>query len=396
MPDAFIVMQIGNAELDRICREIVFPAVKSAGLAPRRIDLHNDGGLMVAEIMTLIERSDLIIADLTNERPNCYLEVGYALGLGRSRNLLLTCRRDHLPGEPGWSDDGPKVHFDLAGFDLLLWDPDDLPAYADELERRISRRLALIGDERPSAEAGFVTPSPWYAEIRTAALERLPQCAGEGYFEIAFSLSPGSNLRVQQSRLLQAARSSMIRTFGWPIGIVLEAEEHRPRPTGDGITAEVCGTRWDDERSYDRWELRVNGSFYLLESLFEDQRGHPNELFFDTRIQRVTEALLYCGRLYDHLGVSPDRRVDFSVRHGGLSERTLAAANTARHLSGTRRCAVDQHETSTSFVLGELGAQLTDLVQETCGELFVLFDFFELGRSVYEEFVDRFVAGRAH
>ena len=36
----------------------------------------------------------MIVADITNERPNCYLEVGYAMGLGKKANLILTARED--------------------------------------------------------------------------------------------------------------------------------------------------------------------------------------------------------------------------------------------------------------------------------------------------------------
>jgi hypothetical protein len=33
------------------------------------------------------------VADLPSERPNCYLEVGYALGVGKFTNLVLTEKR---------------------------------------------------------------------------------------------------------------------------------------------------------------------------------------------------------------------------------------------------------------------------------------------------------------
>jgi hypothetical protein len=36
------------------------------------------GRILQSEIANFINKSKIIIADLTNERPNCYLEVGYA------------------------------------------------------------------------------------------------------------------------------------------------------------------------------------------------------------------------------------------------------------------------------------------------------------------------------
>ncbi len=81
MATAFIIVQIGNPELDAVCKEAIVPALETCGLEAKRIDKHNQGGLLKSEIIQLIESSDIIIADLTNERPNCYLEVGYAMGV---------------------------------------------------------------------------------------------------------------------------------------------------------------------------------------------------------------------------------------------------------------------------------------------------------------------------
>ena len=78
---AFVIMQIGNPELDRICRDVIVPAAENCGLQVKRVDKHNDGKLLKGEIVRLISESDILIADLTNERPNCYLEVGLAMGL---------------------------------------------------------------------------------------------------------------------------------------------------------------------------------------------------------------------------------------------------------------------------------------------------------------------------
>lgn len=391
MADAFVIMQIGDPTMDAVYRDAIAPAIGAAGLTARRIDQDNEGGLLNAEIMASIERSDVIVADLTNERPNCYLEVGYALGLGRHRNLVLTVREDHLPGHPAHVAGGAKVHFDLAGYDLLLWRPDDLPALAAELEQRIRRRLALLAGVRPS-EIGAEPEEPWFADARANAIEAIRTGVGPGFMELQLELEPPKVER-RQTELLDAARAAQIRTFGWPIGLVLNSDEDRPHPTGSSIRARVESTRIDDERTFDFWELRTDGDFFMVHSLFEDQRGHPDQLFFDTRVVRVTEALLYAGRLYDRLEVAPDHLVRVTVRHGGLQGRRLVAANRARHLSIERQAHADESVASVNFALGELDGQLVELVEGLLTPLFELFDFFELGHEVYESLVDGFVSG---
>jgi nucleoside 2-deoxyribosyltransferase len=95
MKQAFIIMQIGNPALDKVCEDAILPSLRENGFDPKRVDKHNQGGLLKNEIIKFIENSDIIIADLINERPNCYLEIGYAMGVGKLRNLILTAREDH-------------------------------------------------------------------------------------------------------------------------------------------------------------------------------------------------------------------------------------------------------------------------------------------------------------
>jgi len=68
-----------------------------------------------------IRRSRLVIADLTEERPNVYMEVGYALSAGIP--LILTFHK--RTGRPPWDRvdvGGNKVAFDLAAFRYVGYD----------------------------------------------------------------------------------------------------------------------------------------------------------------------------------------------------------------------------------------------------------------------------------
>ena len=45
MNQAFIIMQIGNEQLDKVCDEAIVPAIKENNLDPMRVDKHNRGNL---------------------------------------------------------------------------------------------------------------------------------------------------------------------------------------------------------------------------------------------------------------------------------------------------------------------------------------------------------------
>jgi hypothetical protein len=51
---------------------------------------------------------------------------------------------------------------------------------------------------------------------------------------------------------------------------------------------------------------RSTGDFYLLQSLFEDDRD-SNAIFFNSRLIRVTESLMFAANLYEALGVPGDK-----------------------------------------------------------------------------------------
>ena len=141
---AFVIMQIGDDQIERVYDLAIAPALRACGLRPQRVDRHNQGGLLHSEIISFIEESQVIVADLTNERPNCYLEIGYAIGTRNVTRLVLCAREDHHADSPNYRREGPKVHFDLSGYDILFWHPDRLDAFRAELKKRVQRRQLLL------------------------------------------------------------------------------------------------------------------------------------------------------------------------------------------------------------------------------------------------------------
>ncbi len=379
-------MQIGDRDLDRVCAEAIVPALEACGLAARRVDKHNEGGLLKSEIIRFLQESDIIIADLTNERPNVYLEIGYAMGLDKFRQLLLMAREDHFTDSPNHMTNGPKIHFDLAGYDILAWQQDKVPELRTELEKRIRRRLAVVGQR--SLQATPTWNDTWIGLQRESALVGLANSGRSGYMEVRAALSP-PKLAKTQTELNEAAQQAPIHTFGWPIGIYLHKDGAKPVPRADGISAEVKGS----QESYDYWTIRRDGDFYFLGSLFEDERT-SGKLFFDTRIVRVTEAVLYCLRLYSALGVDRAHTLSIAIRFGGLRDRTLTSATGRRSLSFDRQSHEDISDAEVTGTLDEIEAHLLERVKDLIAPTFTLFDFFALGDPVYAEIVNNFAAGR--
>jgi len=386
MARAFVIMQIGNPELDKIYNSVIAPSIEACGLEPKRVDKHNEGGLLKSEIISFLQDSEIIIADLTNERPNCYLEIGYAMGIDKFKNLILTVREDHFPESPNFVKGDPKIHFDLAGYDILSWQQDKISQFRIELEKRIRRRLLIVTPSVKPTEL-IIWDNPWIEKHRNIATEGIKKHNLSGLMEIRFTIFP-PKLNKSQADLNEAARSSEIHTFGWPIGVYLGNTPQKPHPTSEGIVAEIFTA------SYDYWTIKKTGDFYSLISLFEDKRGYPGDIFFDTRIVRITESILYCARLYSFLGIDRTQTIYFAIRHASLKGREITAANSGRHLRHYEKAIEDKVETTVTFSLQQIDTNLVELVKELTRPLFVLFGFFELSDSVYEDIVEKFTRGQ--
>jgi hypothetical protein len=310
---------------------------------------------------------------------------------------------------------GPRLYIDFSN-------DAQYPAKLEELTREIHQAPAFLrpplgenpfkGEVIESAEpvrvagpsgatsAGVpILNGDWFNAQHTTATGGLtrvnitvePASALTGAMEVRLGLHNGLNK--SQMELLSAMRASEIRTFGWPIAVLLENRpEYRPRPFGDGIRAEIAIA--DGRTSYDYWAVRKNGDFYLLQSLFEDSRDR-NVLFFNTRIVRVTEALMFADNLYTALGAAPDAKISARFTHSGLAGRTLKSAGANRMLSVDRKAHDQVSETETVIVLGDIKSALVDEVRRVCAPMFMLFDFQEFAPQVYEDIVRRFEKGEA-
>jgi len=253
--------------------------------------------------------------------------------------------------------------------------------------------LRTTGPTGATQQGAPVLGDSWFEKQHETAARGLLDIGLLGYMELRFALHDAINK--SQIELIDSVRKSEIHTFGWPIAVTLEnREEYRPRPFGDGIRAEISinndgGTL--GRKSYDYWALKNNGDFYLLQSLFEDYRKQ-NALFFNTRIVRVAEAFLFASNLYTSLGVDPGVRLSARVSHGGLVGRTLSSSSQHRFVL-PKHCTEEVSQTELVVEIGRIRDTIVEVVQRVAEPLFMLFDFAQFERSVYDDIISRFVRG---
>jgi hypothetical protein len=135
-PSAFYVRLLNKqakefSTVERFFREVVDPVVQKIGY--RRLEMGTDPtehGFLNTEIFERLHYSELAIVDVTGLRPNCFIELGYALGCGV--HVIVTAQR------------GTVLPFDQSAIPCHFWDSTNDPKSRIQLlleftERNIGR-----------------------------------------------------------------------------------------------------------------------------------------------------------------------------------------------------------------------------------------------------------------
>ena len=92
-------------------RQVVDPVVIASGLTPHEVGRHDSlSAFMNVEIFEGLHRAALVVADLTGVRPNCCMELGYALA--RRRRVVITAM------------EGTRLPFDSDKLPTHFWSPE--------------------------------------------------------------------------------------------------------------------------------------------------------------------------------------------------------------------------------------------------------------------------------
>lgn len=239
-----------------------------------------------------------------------------------------------------------------------------------------------------------VLGGPWFVSQKQIADKGATALKIVGVMELRFALHDPINK--SQLDLLNAVKAAVIDTFGWPIGVVFEnRDEYRPLPFGDGVRAEVSIEKddWSDRQSYDYWAVAKNGDFYLQQNLFEDMRDE-GKIFFNTRIVRVTESLMFASGMYTKLGVPAETKLSIRVGHRGLAGRMLSSTGGRRNIT-PKKCLEHNSESEIVTTLGSIHETLVADVQRLLEPMFMLFEFSQFNESVYTDIVRRFEKGES-
>lgn len=117
-PTAFYVRLLNPGHeayerVERFFRDVVDPVIEERGLT--RVDLGRDrveSGFLNVEVFQRLHQSTVAIVDVTGERPNCFIELGYAL----ARQIRVLCT----------AEQGTNLPFDQSAIPCHFWKSGEL------------------------------------------------------------------------------------------------------------------------------------------------------------------------------------------------------------------------------------------------------------------------------
>lgn len=123
-PTCFVIQQFDGATYDRRYRETIRPALIKAHVEPQRADEILGLNPVIEKIETAIQSASICVAEVSEDNPNVWLELGYALALDRPTVILCDkAVRSKLP-------------FDVQHRPIIFYRTDSRSGF-DELESNI-------------------------------------------------------------------------------------------------------------------------------------------------------------------------------------------------------------------------------------------------------------------
>lgn len=125
LDSCFVMMPFGGW-FDRYYQEVYVPAIKAAGLEPVRADALFTTGSVVEQIWEQVQKSTVLLADLSNKNANVFYELG--LAHAATKPVVLTAR------------DIDDVPFDLRHLRVITYDVNE-PRWCDRLGKLVTDHL---------------------------------------------------------------------------------------------------------------------------------------------------------------------------------------------------------------------------------------------------------------
>lgn len=153
----FIMQPFDSAVYDSLYEQVFDPAIRDAKLKPYRVDNDPGASIPIETIEEEITKSLACFGEISEDNPNVWFELGYAIA--REKPLCLVCAdtRTHFP-------------FDVQHRKIIKYPKRSLPKDYEELRNAITERLVAVVDKEESRQQNTETASALAVAPETGGL----------------------------------------------------------------------------------------------------------------------------------------------------------------------------------------------------------------------------------
>jgi nucleoside 2-deoxyribosyltransferase len=146
MPRCFVIQPFDKGVYDKRYRDVLKPAVKSAGLEPYRVDEDPNASIPIEKIEEGIRASAAVLADITENNPNVWFEVGYAIAAGKE--VVFICSDDRDTPFP----------FDVQHRSIIKYETESVSDFETLQQKLVPRLKAVVRKSESLAELAALSP----------------------------------------------------------------------------------------------------------------------------------------------------------------------------------------------------------------------------------------------
>ena len=199
LPECFVIQPFDGGQFDKRYEDIYAPAIRDAGLEPYRVDRDPAASIPIEQIAKRVVDSAVCFADITQDNPNVWLELGLAIAANREVTLVCAESRQQFP-------------FDVQHRNIIRYKTESASDFTN-LRKNITARLKAsrdlqrnkenLGDISPVKETAGLSPHEQVLLVLTAQRMDGPtdtvsayilrrDMAETGFNDLAFALSTRS------------------------------------------------------------------------------------------------------------------------------------------------------------------------------------------------------------
>lgn len=138
MRTCFVIQPFDGGPFDRRYEDVLSPAIQAADLKAYRVDRDPHASIPIDQIEAKIRDSVVCLADISEDNPNVWFELGYAIAAGKEVAIVCNNERERFP-------------FDVQHRQIIRYSKESLSDFA-RLQERITERLAALASRAQRLE----------------------------------------------------------------------------------------------------------------------------------------------------------------------------------------------------------------------------------------------------